>query len=158
MAINPLSGAGTPTIAGAGSTPKATESFGKVMKGQVGKSPAAPPRLENAPTPVNNGPVGEARKAQQTASAQCRVEGTKAAASTEASRSASAAKVLNQVTAAQTRMEQVLKLAESGKAFSPAELLSLQAHVYRASQELDLAGKVVEKATGGVKQVLQTQV
>jgi hypothetical protein len=29
--------------------------------------------------------------------------------------------------------------------------------VYRASQELDLAGKVVEKATSGVKQVLQTQ-
>ncbi|GMU62596.1 MAG: hypothetical protein AMXMBFR34_43590 [Myxococcaceae bacterium] len=62
------------------------------------------------------------------------------------------------MSAAQARMEQVLKLAESGKAFSPAELLSLQAHVYRASQELDLAGKVVEKATGGVKQVLQTQV
>jgi hypothetical protein len=30
--------------------------------------------------------------------------------------------------------------------------------VYRASQELDLAGKVVEKATAGVKQILQTQV
>jgi hypothetical protein len=89
------------------------------------------------------------------ATSQSRVDGTKA---TEASRTATAAKVLNQVTAAQARMEQVLKLAESGKAFSPAELLSLQAHVYRASQELDLAGKVVEKATGGVKQVLQTQV
>ena len=55
-------------------------------------------------------------------------------------------------------MEQILKVAESGKSFSPAELLSLQTHVYRASQELDLAGKVVEKATGGIKQVLQTQV
>ena len=66
--------------------------------------------------------------------------------------------MLDQVQAAQSRMDHILQLAESGKAFSPAELLSLQAHVYRASQELDLAGKVVEKATNGVKQVLQTQV
>ena len=55
-------------------------------------------------------------------------------------------------------MDHILELAESGRTFSPTELLALQAHVYRASQELDLAGKVVEKATGGVKQVLQTQV
>jgi hypothetical protein len=66
--------------------------------------------------------------------------------------------VLDQVNQAQNRMEQILQMAESGKSFSPAELLSLQTHVYRASQELDLAGKVVEKATGGIKQVLQTQV
>lgn len=57
----------------------------------------------------------------------------------------------------QRRMEEVLALAQSGKSFSPAELLSLQTQVYRSSQQLDLAGKVVEKTTGGVKQVLQTQ-
>jgi len=66
--------------------------------------------------------------------------------------------MLDRVSQAQRQMEQLLELARSGTSFSPAELLSLQAQVYRASQELDLAGKVVEKATGGVKQVLQTQV
>src|SRR5437899_1143375 len=66
-------------------------------------------------------------------------------------------RTLDQLTAAQSRMDKVLELAQSGKTFTPAELLSLQTQVYRASQELDLAGKVVEKATGGVKQVLQTQ-
>ena len=69
-----------------------------------------------------------------------------------------AAQVLDRVGQAQKRLDHILKLAESGRGFTPAELLALQAHVYRASQELDLAGKVVEKATGGVKQVLQTQV
>jgi hypothetical protein len=157
MAINPLGSAGPSSIAGAGGAPKATETFGQVMKGQAGKA-GAPRRPENASIPVQHAPATEAKKAQQAASSPGRVEGTKATASVEAGRSASAAKVLDQVTAAQARMEQVLKLAESGKSFSPAELLSLQAHVYRASQELDLAGKVVEKATGGVKQVLQTQV
>jgi hypothetical protein len=57
----------------------------------------------------------------------------------------------------QKRMDEVLALAQSGKNFSPAELISLQTQVYRSSQQLDLAGKVVEKTTGGVKQVLQTQ-
>ncbi|MFT3842400.1 MAG: ATP-dependent helicase HrpB [Myxococcaceae bacterium] len=70
----------------------------------------------------------------------------------------SPAQMLERISNAQKQMDQILKLAQSGKTFTPAELLSLQAQVYSASQELDLAGKVVEKATGGVKQVLQTQV
>jgi hypothetical protein len=65
---------------------------------------------------------------------------------------------IDRVTAAQRRLEHVLRLAESGKTFTPAELLALQAQVYQAGNEIDLAGKVVDKATGGVKQVLQTQV
>ena len=46
----------------------------------------------------------------------------------------------------------------SGKPFSNAELLSLQASMYRYTQELDLVGKVVEKATTGLKDVVKTQV
>ncbi|MCI0572151.1 MAG: ATP-dependent helicase HrpB [Myxococcaceae bacterium] len=87
--------------------------------------------------------------------------GTRAASAVTAASgpgTVTATRMVEQVSAAQRRMDHVLRLAQSGKTFSPAELLALQAHVYRASQELDLAGKVVEKATGGVKQVLQTQV
>lgn len=75
-----------------------------------------------------------------------------------APQSAQTVHVLDSVSQAQQRMDAVLKLAESGRNFTGAELLALQTRVYRANQELDLAGKVVEKATGGVKQVLQTQV
>lgn len=152
MAINPLGGAGPTGISGAGSAPKVGEGFGKVMKAQH-QAPTA--RTENSPTPVQNGPRTEASSVQQAKAGKCRVEGAK---HTEPTKQVTATKVLDQVGQAQNRMEQILKLAESGKSFSPAELLSLQTHVYRASQELDLAGKVVEKATGGVKQVLQTQV
>lgn len=78
--------------------------------------------------------------------------------SVQSARAQQAVQVLERVGQAQRRLDHILQLAESGRSFSPAELLALQAHVYRASQELDLAGKVVEKATGGLKQVLQTQV
>jgi hypothetical protein len=45
-----------------------------------------------------------------------------------------------------------------GKTFSNTELISLQAGMYKYSQELDLCSKVVEKATGGLKDTLKTQV
>jgi flagellar hook-basal body complex protein FliE len=146
MAISPLSGAGPAGVSGISPSQKPAQSFGKVLQA----------RLENAPTPVQpQAPQTEARAAQNVQPGKCRVEGAKP---TTGNPPVSATQVLDQVNQAQQRMEQILKVAESGRSFSPAELLSLQTHVYRASQELDLAGKVVEKATGGVKQVLQTQV
>jgi len=69
-----------------------------------------------------------------------------------------ASKALTQVQRAQARLDQLLQLAESGRTFSPSELLAFQAHAHRASLELDLAGKVVEKGTAAVKQTLQTQI
>ena len=87
-----------------------------------------------------------------------RAQGVRPAARTEPLKALEPTKLVDQVAAAQKRMEAVLELAQSGKSFTPAELISLQSQMYRASQELDLAGKVIEKATGGVKQILQTQV
>lgn len=68
-----------------------------------------------------------------------------------------AARIVEGLDAAQRRLDAVLELARTGATFTPAQLLSLQADVYSSSQQIDLAGKLVEKATGGVKQVLQTQ-
>ena len=65
---------------------------------------------------------------------------------------------LARVAAAQARMDRILALAASGRTFSPAELLSLQAGVAEASQTVDLAGKVLDRMSGGVKTLLQTQV
>lgn len=45
-----------------------------------------------------------------------------------------------------------------GKQFTNQEMLSLQAGMYKYSQELDLTSKVVEKATTGLKDTLKTQV
>jgi len=65
---------------------------------------------------------------------------------------------LGRVAAAQARMDRILALAASGRTFSPAELLSLQAGVAEASQTVDLAGKVLDRVSAGVKTLLQTQV
>jgi len=65
---------------------------------------------------------------------------------------------LARVAAAQARMDRILALAATGRTFSPAELLSLQAGVAEASQTVDLAGKVLDRVSGGVKTLLQTQV
>jgi hypothetical protein len=65
---------------------------------------------------------------------------------------------VGRVVEAQARMDRILALAASGRTFSPAELLALQAGVAEASQTVDLAGKVLDRVTSGLKQVLQTQV
>lgn len=154
MAINPLGGVGPAGVSGAGSVSKPAGGFSKVMKGQL-QGTSAPQRFENAPVQAQQSPAAHAVER----SAPCRAEAvTTTKVGAAATTKQVAGTMLDQVQQAQARMDQILQLAESGKSFSPAELLSLQAHVYRASQELDLAGKVVEKATNGVKQVLQTQV
>jgi hypothetical protein len=58
----------------------------------------------------------------------------------------------------QLDMDRIIREASSGKPFSNAELLSLQASMYRYTQELDLVSRVVEKATTGLKDVVKTQV
>lgn len=65
---------------------------------------------------------------------------------------------LERLRVAQARMDTVLRLAASGRSFRPAELLALQAGIAHASQVLDLSGRVVERVSSAVKQVLQTQV
>jgi hypothetical protein len=58
----------------------------------------------------------------------------------------------------QNYMDSLISQGMSGKQFSNAELISLQAGMYKYTQELDLTSKVVEKATSGIKDTLKTQV
>lgn len=66
--------------------------------------------------------------------------------------------MLSSLEAGQANLDKLISSATSGKQFSNGELLSLQAGMYKYSQELDLTSKVVEKATSGLKDTLKTQV
>jgi len=66
--------------------------------------------------------------------------------------------LLDQIVSGQNKLDDIIKLAMSGKKFGNSELLAIQASVHKFSQELELTSKVVEKATSGVKQTMQTQV
>ncbi|MDY7228610.1 ATP-dependent helicase HrpB [Hyalangium rubrum] len=154
------------SVGGAGSTPAletGKEQFGKVLQGVkgVGTGPQVPVATEGAPRPVSSEAVRGTHRAQtveRAASGKAEVTAGGRVDSVQSARAQQATQMLDRVSQAQKRLDHILKLAESGRTFTPAELLAFQAHVYRASQELDLAGKVVEKATSGVKQVLQTQI
>ena len=56
------------------------------------------------------------------------------------------------------RIDALIKSSLSNKNMSNSELLSMQAQIYKYSQELDLCSKVVDKATNGLRDVLKTQV
>lgn len=67
-------------------------------------------------------------------------------------------KLLGSLVEDQNKLDEIIKAATSGKKYDQQELLAIQASVYKFSQELELTSKVVEKATSGVKQTMQTQV
>ncbi|MBN2359907.1 MAG: ATP-dependent helicase HrpB [Deltaproteobacteria bacterium] len=67
-------------------------------------------------------------------------------------------KMLSGIVDGQNKLDEIIKMATSGRHFGQQELLAIQAGVYKYSQELELTSKVVEKATSGVKQTMQTQV
>jgi hypothetical protein len=84
--------------------------------------------------------------------------GVKAVDKKAETREAGFKSILNQVVEGQNKLDDIIKMATSGKTYGNQELLAIQAAVYKFSQELDLTSKVVEKATSGVKQTMQTQV
>ncbi len=57
---------------------------------------------------------------------------------------------------AQARLDGVLAAARSGRTFTAAELLGLQAEAYRCAQTVDLASKLVEQGAQAVRQALNT--
>lgn len=76
-------------------------------------------------------------------------------AKTERSKIAS---MLESMVNGQDKMTEIMNMALSGRQFSPPELIAMQAGVYKFTQELELTSKVIEKATSGVKQTMNTQV
>jgi hypothetical protein len=66
--------------------------------------------------------------------------------------------VIDSLEKGQLNLDKLIQAGASGKEFTNAELLSLQAGMYKYTQELDLTSKVVEKATSGLKDTLKTQV
>jgi hypothetical protein len=58
----------------------------------------------------------------------------------------------------QVSIDKLIQGGLNGKNFSNTEMLAMQAGMYKYTQELELTGKVVEKATSGLKDTLKTQV
>jgi len=65
--------------------------------------------------------------------------------------------VVKELMAGQNKMEDLMKVAMSGQKLNNQEMLGIQAGVYMFSQQMELTSKVIEKATSGIKQTLNTQ-
>ena len=56
------------------------------------------------------------------------------------------------------KIDRLMAKNTTGGGLDQSELLQLQGLIYGYSQKVDLASKVVDKATGGLKQIMNTQV
>lgn len=66
--------------------------------------------------------------------------------------------VVRELMAGQNKLEDLMKVAVSGQKLSNQEMIGIQAGVYMYSQQMELTSKVIEKATSGIKQTMNTQV
>jgi len=66
--------------------------------------------------------------------------------------------LLERTLGAERRVDTLLAAAARGKTFSPAELLALQASVFRYSQAVEVVSRATDKLVGAVKQTMGTQV
>jgi len=101
--------------------------------------------------------VQNASKILSQAKINANMPATKVGAASKAKHSRMT-KLLEGLVHGQDKMTKIMHMALSGRQFSPPELIAMQAGVYRFSQELELTSKVVEKATSGIKQTMNTQV
>ena len=58
----------------------------------------------------------------------------------------------------EAKIEKMMNRCAKGQTLDQGELLQMQGLIYSYGQKIDLASKVVDKATSGLKQVMQTQV
>lgn len=65
---------------------------------------------------------------------------------------------LKELMGSQNKLNDLVKLTMSGRSFQPQELLGVQTAVFMFSHQLELASKVVQQATSGLKQLMQLQV
>jgi hypothetical protein len=63
----------------------------------------------------------------------------------------------NEAKAGEATIRSAVRASAAGKDLGPSELLALQAGVYRYSEVIDLAAKLVDRASNGVKTVLSGQ-
>jgi hypothetical protein len=66
--------------------------------------------------------------------------------------------LLERTLGAERRVDTLLAAAARGKTFSPAELLALQASVFRYAQTVEIVSRATDKLVGAVKQTMGTQV
>jgi hypothetical protein len=65
---------------------------------------------------------------------------------------------LRDIEGARVRLDGLLAEARRGRAFSPQELLCLQADAHRFAQSVEFAARAVEHGVQGLRQALQAQV
>lgn len=127
------------------------DAFGQVLQSQNGAGVQQAQAAQAASPQANVVDVLKQAKAQH-ASPSTRVGATERTEETKLQQ------MITGLVHGQDKMTAIMHDALSGKQFNPGELLAMQVGVYRFSQELDLTSKVVQTATSGIKQTLNTQV
>lgn len=128
--------------------------------GEARGAPFPPPEAPGAPPPVAGASRASSPTPASSGAAFSSSSATSASSSSREEGPSPFAQVLARLGREVDRGERVVRRAiegAGGRDLGPGELLALQAGVYRYSEAVDLTAKLVDRASGGVKTVLQGQ-
>jgi hypothetical protein len=141
MRVPPGTSAGVtapPVSSNKSAAPKRPRTFTSVLGERVGIGAAPPPPVQRAGPPI------------------IRAHATRAASATPPP--SPVRSLLERTLSAERGVDTLLAAAARGKTFSPAELIALQATVFRYSQAVEVVSRATDKLVGAVKQTMGTQV
>ena len=96
-------------------------------------------------------PAKEVAKPSTTGDIQTELEGGK-------QKSDRILEMIGDVNDGANHLDKLMEVLSSGQKLSPQELIAIQLSVTQFAQELEIAGKLVQETTQGVRQTLNTQV
>ncbi len=100
--------------------------------------------------------MGEDKKLQAVSAEGLEIKPSQVTVHEEIRTNGKAMDLLSDVNRGALQMDNLMELTTSGRKFSPAELLAMQAGMHQIALGIDLTGKIVEQVNSGVKQLLQT--
>ena len=136
--------------------PENVRSFQDVMKAQQSEQIQGTSQVSKTDAPEH--PSKKVDALQETHLNTINPKDTTAVGTTARAQRSEMSKIIEGLANGQDQMTEIMKVALSGRKLSSTELLAMQAGIFRFTQELEITSKVVEKATSGIKQTMNTQV
>lgn len=127
------------------SGPEELRAFEEALRSAESEAPAQPPAAAGetvGPPPVDDPTAADTAVPRDPA----------------ASTPGGGERLLEQVEAGHRRLAELLGEIDSGRGFSPRELLGLQTEMHQIVRQLETAGKILGEVVSGTKTLLQQQV
>lgn len=161
--VDPVSGAGKGVSEIAKKQMEGSSGASGVGEAQKGDSPSFDEVMKQGADEAQGvegaGQVDQVQEAEKVQKQEFdKVDGVESGTSKVEGREVKLEEFLNEMSGDRQELDDMMERVMGGENMDQKELLEMQSLIYQYSQKVELTSKVVEKGTGGLKQMLNMQV